>query len=221
MPLVAAVDAAVRAGVDWVQLRERDHDGAALLRWAGELCRVARRAAAARNRSVKILANRRIDVALAIRADGVHLGFDAVAPRAAAALMRLRPTLRGVEGIAAEGTGGEGGSGEGRGREAEIGTSAHALDEIAAAAGGGATYAHLAPIWPALSKSGTRPALGLEALASAARCGLPLFAQGGVTAQRCAAALAAGAAGVAVTGDILMARDPGRAAAALRAALDR
>ena len=202
----------MRAGVDWVQLRERDYEGAALLRWAGELCEVARRAAVARNGSVKILVNRRIDVALAIRADGVHLGFDAVAPRAAAALMRLLSTPGRVE---------RGGIERVERIGAEIGISAHALDEVAAAAGGGATYAHLAPIWPALSKSGTRPALGLEALASAARCGLPLLAQGGVTAERCAAALAAGATGVAVTGELLMARDPGRAAAALRAALDR
>ena len=81
--MATAVDAAVRAGVDWVQLRERELDGAALLRFAGELCNVARRAALARNGSVKILVNRRIDIALAIGADGVHLGFDAAATQRA------------------------------------------------------------------------------------------------------------------------------------------
>ena len=203
-----------------MQLRERDLEGAALLHWAGELCSVARRAALARNGSVKLLVNRRIDVALAIGADGVHLGFDAVAPRDAAALMRLRPVPRGV-GVVVEGGVEEGGVIEGGEAEALIGISAHTPEEVAAAARNGATYAHLAPIWPALSKSGTRPAVGPDALESAARRGLPLLAQGGVTSDRCAAALAAGAAGVAVTGDILMARDPGRAAATLRAALDR
>ena len=50
--------------------------------------------------------------------------------------------------------------------------------------------------------------------------GLPVLAQGGVDAERVAPLLAAGAAGVAVTGAILMAQDPGAATAALRAALD-
>jgi thiamine-phosphate pyrophosphorylase len=146
---------------------------------------------------LKVLVNRRVDVALAIGADGVHLGFDALSPNAAASLL---------ESLAPSG--------------AEIGISAHTSEEVKAAAETAATYAHLAPIWTPLSKPATRRALGVEALAAASRTGLPVFAQGGITPERCAAALAAGAVGVAVTGDILLARDPGRAAAALRAALD-
>ncbi len=193
--MAAAVDAAVRAGVDWIQLRERDLEGAALLRFAGELCTVARRAALARSGCVKILVNRRIDIALAIGADGAHLGFDAVAPQDATALMRVDLPL--------------------------IGVSAHSAEDVSAARRAGASYAQLAPIWAPLSKPATRAAIGAAALEAAARHGLPLLAQGGVGPERCAEVLAAGAAGVAVTGSILMAEDPGRAAAALRAALDR
>jgi thiamine-phosphate pyrophosphorylase len=231
--VAAAVDAAVRAGVDWIQIRERELDGATLLRFAGDLCDVARRAALTRDGSVKILMNRRIDVALAIGADGVHLGFDAVAPQDAAAILGVRRRRVGTAEAERVGSAEEeqrvsvntvdvenGDDGDGR-PAALIGVSAHSAEDVAAAARGGASYAHLAPIWPPLSKSGTRPAIGLAAVEAAARRGLPLLAQGGVRPDLCAAALAAGAAGVAVTGDILMAEDPGRAAAALRAALDR
>jgi thiamine-phosphate pyrophosphorylase len=62
--------------------------------------------------------------------------------------------------------------------------------------------------------------LGPEVLAAACRSDLPVLAQGGVTAARCAEVVAAGAAGAAVTGAILLAEDPARAAAALRRALD-
>ena len=196
--MAAAVDAAVRAGVDWIQLRERELEGAALLHLARELCTVARRAALARSGCVKVLVNRRIDVALTIGADGAHLGFDAIAPQDATALMR-----------------------EGSAPLPLIGVSAHSAEEVAAAQRDGASYAHLAPIWAPLSKPATRAAIGAAALEAAARHGLPLLAQGGVGPERCAEVLAAGAAGVAVTGNILLAEDPGRAAAALRAALDR
>ena len=50
--------------------------------------------------------------------------------------------------------------------------------------------------------------------------GVPIVAQGGVTASRARDAVRAGAAGVAVTGEILMAESPAEAAAAIRAAID-
>lgn len=185
-PLVPTVAAVVEAGVDWVQLRERDLEGADWLAWAEALARAARGA--------EILVNRRVDVALAIGAAGVHLGFDALPPAEAASLL-------------AEG--------------ARIGVSAHSPDEVRMARAAGATYAHLAPIWAPLSKPAQRPALGLGPLAEACESGLPILAQGGVSSSRCQDALSAGAAGVAVTGDLLLAHDPVAATRALRAALDR
>jgi len=181
----------VRAGVDWVQVRERALEGRALLEHASAVARAARSAAGPGG--VRMLVNRRADVALACGADGVHLGFDAMPAASARALL---------------------------GPEALVGVSCHAAAELAAAAPQ-ASYAQLAPIFAPLSKPAERPALGLAALAAAcAASPLPVLAQGGLDPAAAAAAVAAGAAGVAVTGAILMAADPAAATAALRRALD-
>lgn len=187
-PLEDLVGAAVAAGVDQVQVRERDLGGAEFV----ALCDRVIAAARAANRAVRMLVNRRADVALAAGADGVHLGFDAL-PLAA-----LRALL---------------------GESATLGVATHAPDEVLAAARDGADYAHLAPIFAPLSKPAERAPLGLDALARC-RGTLPVLAQGGIDAHNAAAAVRAGAAGVAVTGAILGARDPAAATRALRAALD-
>ncbi len=188
-PLTEAVLGAARAGVDWLQLRERELEGAAWLDWAQELVEAGRSA----HPSLRIIVNRRIDIALAIGADGAHLGFDALEPCEARGLL---------------------------GDSALIGVSAHTADEVAAAAGAGVSYAHLAPIFDPHSKPASRPALGPGTLREAAQHGVPLLAQGGIDAERARSSLAAGAAGVAVTGAILMADDPAQATAELREALD-
>jgi len=188
--LPAAVAAAVREGVDWVQIRERGLDGAALLAFAEEMADAARRGAREVGRAVRIVVNRRADVALAIGADGVHLGFDAMDVASARRVL---------------------------GGDALVGVSTHGVDEVRAATG--ASYVQLAPIFAPLSKPATRDALGLAAIESAARERIPVIAQGGIDASNAAAVRAAGAAGVAVTGAVLMADDPAAATAALRRAL--
>lgn len=189
-PLPAVVAEAVAGGVDWVQVRERDLAGAALVALCDAVIAAARGAAG--GRPVRVLVNRRVDVALASGADGAHLGFDALPLAEARALL---------------------------GAQALLGVAAHAAEEAHAAAAEGASYAHLAPVFPPLSKAAERPPLGLEALRA---CGaaLPVLAQGGLDAGNAAAAIAAGAAGVAVTGAILSADDARSAARALRRALD-
>ncbi len=186
----------MKGGVDWIQIRDRELEGSQILRWSESLTAAAHRGRSASGREVAIFVNRRIDVALAATADGVHLGFDALAPRDARALFDLA------------------------GRSATIGVSAHHPDEVAAAARDGADNAHLAPIFAPKSKRSGRPPLGTRALEEARTCGLPVLAQGGIDAPRCREVVAAGAAGVAVTGAILMADDPETAAAELRQALD-
>ena len=188
--LLQGVAAAVAGGVDWLQVRERGLDGAELLAFAEAAAGAARDAAARGGHALQVIVNRRSDVALAIGAEGVHLGFDAVGTEVARQLL---------------------------GPDALLGVSCHAPEEVHAAAG--ASYAHLAPIFPPLSKAASRPALGLGALRAAAGA-RPVLAQGGVEASNAEACLEAGAAGIAVTGAVLMADDPGAAAAALRAALD-
>lgn len=180
----------MRGGVDRVQIRERGLDGADWLAFAEAIADAARAA----RPGVEIVVNRRVDVALAIRADGAHLGFDAMAPADARALL---------------------------GPAALIGVSTHAPGEAIRALQAGAGYVHLAPVFPPLSKRSVRPPLGVAAVEAAARGGAgPVIAQGGVDAGHVPALVAAGAAGVAVTGVLLGAEDPERAAATLRQALD-
>ncbi|MBW2494148.1 MAG: thiamine phosphate synthase, partial [Deltaproteobacteria bacterium] len=85
--LANCIAAAVAAGVDWVQIRERELQGCALLAHAETIAGAAREAAARRGARVKIFVNRRIDIALALAADGVQLGFDAVDPPTARRLL--------------------------------------------------------------------------------------------------------------------------------------
>jgi thiamine-phosphate diphosphorylase len=201
--LLKCVAAAVAAGVDWVQIRERNLEGAALLAHAQEIDRAARQAAAQRGGRVEIFVNRRIDIALAIGADGVQLGFDAVDPRTARRLLGIGAPI---------------GSDASAGSQPRIGISTHHPDEIRTAPPE-ADCAQLAPIAQPLSKVSAGPYLGVRAVAEAARYGIPVIAQGGITAANATAIAAAGAAGVAVTGAILAAPDPASATRALRAAL--
>jgi len=195
--LAKCVAAAVGAGVDWVQIRERDLEGAALLAHAAEIDRAARRAAAKRGGWVEIFVNRRIDIALALAADGVQLGFDAVDPKTARRLLGSDAQIE---------------------SKVKIGISAHHPDEIRTAPPE-VDCAQLAPVFQPLSKPRAGPTLGVRAVAEAARCDIPVIAQGGITAANATAIAAAGAAGIAVTGAILSAADPAAATRALRAAL--
>jgi thiamine-phosphate pyrophosphorylase len=187
------VQAAVTSGVDWVQIRERELEGAPLLALAEEVAAAVRRGARARKEEVRVLINRRIDVAAALPASGVHLGFDAMPPRAARHLL---------------------------GPQAWLGLATHTPEEAVGAGHLGVDYVHLAPVFAPLSKRTERPPLGAAALRRAAAGRLPVLAQGGIDAGNAAQAIAAGAAGVAVTGAVLLSEDPGRAAQELRAALD-
>ncbi|HKC33861.1 MAG TPA: thiamine phosphate synthase, partial [Xanthobacteraceae bacterium] len=118
-----------------------------------------------------------LDLAVELAADSVHLGAGA---SVAAARRKLGPS-------------------------ALIGISAHGEADIAAAQAAGADYATLSPIYPTQSKPGYGPALGVAAITQAARSPLPVLALGGVTAERAPACMRAGAAGIAVMGEVMRA----------------
>jgi thiamine monophosphate synthase len=99
-----------------------------------------------------------------------------------------------------------------------VGRSVHGAEEILPDSGH--SYVHLAPIFSPLSKKSTRAPLGLDGLRAACGRGIPVLAQGGVDRTNAGAILEAGAAGIAVTGAILLQADPGAAARALRRRLD-
>jgi len=90
-----------------------------------------------------------------------------------------------------------------------IGVSAHSVVEVEAAATSGADYVTFSPVFPTPSKPGYGPALGLEALRQATQASpIPVVALGGITAENAARCIQAGAAGVAVMGEVMRAADP-------------
>ncbi|HEX3885645.1 MAG TPA: thiamine phosphate synthase [Stellaceae bacterium] len=92
-----------------------------------------------------------------------------------------------------------------------IGVSAHDAGEAAAMIAAGADYVTISPIFLTDSKPGYGPALGLDGLAAAvALANGPVVALAGITPANAASCLAAGAAGIAVMGEIMRADDPER-----------
>ncbi len=146
-----------------------------------------------------LLVNDRVDVAIAAGADGVHLPANSFALADARRLV---------------------------GATRLIGVSTHEAGEVGAAAAAGADFAVYGPVYEPLSKASYGAARGAEELGAACRAGagLPVFALGGITAERIAElggtpALIEGGrpAGVAVIGAVFGADDP---AAATRTLLD-
>jgi thiamine-phosphate pyrophosphorylase len=99
-----------------------------------------------------------------------------------------------------------------------VGVSAHGVDDVAAAAAAGADYVTLSPIFLTASKPGYRPALGVAAIGRAADLGISVIALGGVTTDVVRSCLYAGAAGVAVMGEIMRSDNPGQTTGELLAA---
>jgi len=185
--LVDLADAVLAAGVRWLQLRAKDattRDLAALAR------RLVERTHAADG---VLIVNDRLDVALAVGADGVHLGQDDLP---AGAARRLVPGL-------------------------VLGISTHGLEQARQAVADGADYVAVGSIYPTGSKPQFE-LVGVELLRRCRTLVPgPLVAIGGITVERVPEVRAAGADGVAVISAVGMARDPGAAAADFLAALGR
>ncbi|KIH75592.1 thiamine-phosphate diphosphorylase [Geoalkalibacter ferrihydriticus] len=171
-----AVGAACAGGVGAVQLREKDLDTRALYALA---CRLREITAA---HGVRLLINDRIDLALAVAADGVHLGGRSLP-------LAVARRLLGPDGL--------------------IGVSTHNPQEIHAAHQNGADFVTFGPVYATPSKAAFGPPQGLQALhAACAGASLPVFALGGITPERAGEVRAAGAQGLAAIRAILGAADP-------------
>jgi thiamine-phosphate pyrophosphorylase len=181
------VEPALRGGADLVQLRDKEASDAELTAAAeriGELCRA---------HGVPFVVNDRPDLALAVGADGVHLGQDD------APVEEVRARV---------------------GDSLAIGLSTHSPDQIAAAEASSADYYAVGPVWETPTKPG-RPAVGLELVRHAAAvASKPWFAIGGIDASNVGQVVAAGARRVVVVRAIRDAGDPEAAARALRAGLE-
>jgi thiamine-phosphate pyrophosphorylase len=99
-----------------------------------------------------------------------------------------------------------------------VGVSAHSFDDVATAVAAGADYVTLSPIFLTASKPGYGPALGIAAIGHAAGLGISVIALGGVTIDLVRPCLDAGAAGVAVMGEIMRSDNPDRTIRGLLAA---
>ena len=178
--LLAKIEEATRAGIDYIQLREKDlpaHDLEALATEA--MMRV--QGAGVKTEKGKLqtclLINSRSDIALAIGAEGIHLPSDDVPPA----------EVRRVWDLSA---------GSVAGRRPIVAVSCHSVAEVERARDQGADYVVVAPIFEKREAPDTK-ALGVKTLKEACRCGIPVLALGGVNLDNAEACLAAGAAGIA------------------------
>lgn len=168
---VEQVEKLIAGGARLIQLREKR---AAPL----DFFEAAKKAVEfARARKVKIIINDRADIALAIKADGVHLGQDDLPPDAARKILGAR---------------------------AIIGFSTHTIQQIAEAVKLPIDYAAIGPIFQTSSKENPETVVGLENLkrARAAIGDFPLVAIGGINSENAPEVLESGADSIAVIGAI-------------------
>jgi thiamine-phosphate pyrophosphorylase len=187
------VRAAVGAGAPAVQLRDKSAGARALADAARALLQVTRPAGAL------LTVNDRLDVALAVGADGVHLGPDDIPVAAARAVVR---------------------EAEARGDLAPgfvVGTSTDDPAEARRLVTEGADYIGCGTVYPTRSKPDAGEVIGLAGLRRVvAAVDVPVFGIGGVSVAGSAEiARETGAAGIAVIGAVMSAADPGSAVRAL------
>lgn len=175
-PLRGAIEGALEAGADWVQIREKDLPTRELLAVVSD----AVAAAAAVRPEARIMVNDRLDVALAAGAHGVHLGGESL------------PVADVVRWLGAQSRAASPGS------HFHVGASCHSVEDVRRAERDGASYAILGPIFETPSKLQYGAPLGVELLAEACRAvRIPVLAIGGITGARVPCCMGAGASGVA------------------------
>ena len=182
------VEAAVRGGVTAVQLREKSCSTRDFVRLGRELKSLLAA------HQVPLIVNDRVDLALEIGADGVHIGQHDMDPRRARSLL---------------------------GPDAIIGLSIETIEQARAAASLDVDYLGVGPVFATATKTDAAPPLGLAALAEIrAITRHAIVAIGGIGLENARQTIVSGADGVAVVSAICAAGDPERAARELRQAID-
>jgi thiamine-phosphate pyrophosphorylase len=190
--LLAKVAEAARAGVDYIQLRERDLSARELETLARDVRTAVRNRALLRtekrgteNRELRtgpelgtrILINSRTDVALAAGVDGVHLRADDITPDEVRQMLKdsaRSPTAN----------------------HFLVAASCHSNEDVKRAESDAVDFAVFAPVFGKINAPGAQPT-GVAALHDACRTKIPVFALGGVTMENAKSCLNAGAAGIA------------------------
>ena len=189
--VLETIRAAVAAGVDWVQIREKDLGGRELLALVRTAIGIA-----SENAHPGVVVNDRLDVALAAGAAGVHLGGES---------LPARDVIRWCRGGNAP-------------AEFLVGVSCHSLGEVREAESAGASYVFFGPVFGTPSKEQFGAPQGIAELAAV--CGaarIPAIAIGGVNDENGPECVRAGAAGIAAIRLFQESRDP----MALREAIAR
>lgn len=177
--LEAILDEALAGGCRMIQLREKEWPAGRLLPLAERLRERCRRAGAT------FIVNDRVDLALAVDADGVHLGQDDLPPRAARPLLKSGMIL---------------------------GRSTHSLAQAREARDDGAGYIAVGSMFPTSTKPDFQ-LVGPELVRTIRpETTLPVIGIGGITLDNVAAVIRAGADGVAVISAVCGAADPAAAA---------
>jgi thiamine-phosphate pyrophosphorylase len=180
--LLEKIAEATRAGVEYIQLREKDLGARELEILAKEALTAVRDSVTVgvepRKLETRLLINSRTDVALAVGADGVHLRADDVSPGDVRSVLEdsgqhLLPTGRLL-----------------------VAASCHTNEDVIRAGSEEADFVVFAPVFGKSNAPGTQP-LGLDVLREACRSKINVFALGGITVENAASCLDAGAVGVA------------------------
>jgi thiamine-phosphate pyrophosphorylase len=188
-PLTAVVQAAIDGGATVVQLRDKSATIREMIKLGQMLLKITRPA------GVPLIVNDRVDVTLAIDAEGVHVGQEDMP----AALARQ---LVGPDRI--------------------LGVSAGTVDEARQAEGDSADYIGVGDVFGTPSKSDAGVPIGVDGLAEiAASVSIPTVGVGGITLKNAPQVIRAGAAGVAVISAVLGTADPETATRQLRETIDK
>ena len=181
--LVTAVEEALKGGAKALQVREKDLGTRELLDMAYRMRELADKY------SAKLFINDRVDIALSVEADGVHLGQNSIPPHAVRkAVNASRITHHASRFL--------------------IGVSAHSIEEAKQAEEGGADFITLGPVYKTPSKLKYGQPLGVDIIRKAkAEISIPVFAIGGVKQFRIKEVMDAGADGIALISGILGAKD--------------
>ena len=187
--LSSVVEQALQGGVKAVQLREKDLPGRELYVMAMEMRELTRRYGAT------LFINDRIDIAMAVEADGVHLGEWSIPTDAARKIIGGRKL---------------------------IGVSCHSLQDAFAARYGGADFITCGPVFFTPSKAAYGEPLGLSVLQDVVRqVDIPVLAIGGINRYNAREVVSSGAGGIALISAILAADDPREEAGKLLSLLDQ
>jgi len=183
-PLADVVRAAIAGGATVVQLREKQATTREIIQLGQVLRQITR------DSHIPLIVNDRADIAVALDADGVHVGEEDLPA----------PVARDV-------------MGPGR----ILGVSAGTVEEARRAEEDGADYLGVGDVYGTPSKSDAGVPIGLRGLREIAEAvSIPVVGIGGITAENAAAVIEAGAAGVAVISAVMGAPDPEVAARHLR-----